>query len=181
MLTSLGVEGICEKKLGGPSGALNRLQSHYCRALLKLCENMVTESLVVHEKNHSCVVGNPRVLCWAISFSWQVLETGGTIDFPSVSSAYCSPLAKLLFRIDGVKAVFFGPDFLTITKVDDDNVEWKVLKPEIFATIMDFFSSGLPVVNEEAQPSTDTGKKCLSFGWSIRLRFNFFLDRRQWL
>jgi len=86
----------------------------------------------------------------------KVLEQGGTIDFPSVSSAHCSPLAKLLFRIEGVKAVFFGPDFVTITKVDDENVEWKVLKPEIFATVMDFFSSGLPVVNEQAEPSADT-------------------------
>jgi len=86
----------------------------------------------------------------------KVLEQGGTIDFPSVAAAYCSPLAKLLFRIEGVKAVFFGPDFVTITKVDDENVEWRVLKPEIFATIMDFFNSGLPVVNEEAKPSADT-------------------------
>ena len=54
--------------------------------------------------------------------------------------------------------MFFGPDFVTITKVDDENVEWRVLKPEIFATIMDFFNSGLPVVNEEAKPSADTGK-----------------------
>lgn len=26
-----------------------------------------------------------------------------------------SPLAKALFRIDGVSAVFFGPDFVTVT------------------------------------------------------------------
>jgi len=86
----------------------------------------------------------------------KVLEQGGTIDFPNVTSAYCSPLAKLLFRVEGVKAVFFGPDFVTITKDDDENVEWRVLKPEIFATIMDFFNSGLPVVNEDAKPSADT-------------------------
>ena len=85
-----------------------------------------------------------------------VLEEGGTLDFPSISSAYCSPLAKLLFRVEGVRAVFFGPDFITITKVDDESIEWKVLKPEIFATIMDFFASGLPTVNEHAKPSTDT-------------------------
>ena len=86
----------------------------------------------------------------------KVLEQGGTLDFPGLSSAYCSPLAKLLFRVEGVQAVFFGPDFITITKVDDESVEWKVLKPEIFATMMDFFASGLPVVNEDAKPSTDT-------------------------
>jgi hypothetical protein len=39
------------------------------------------------------------------------------MDFPNGTTAYCSPLAKLLFRIEGVKAVFFGPDCITITKV----------------------------------------------------------------
>ena len=86
---------------------------------------------------------------------FQVLENG-TLDFPTGSSAYCSPLAKLLFRIDGVKGVFFGSDFITITKEDNDSVEWRTLKPEIYAIIMDFFASGLPVVNDDAIPSTDT-------------------------
>ncbi|KAI5710037.1 hypothetical protein M8J76_000322 [Diaphorina citri] len=81
-------------------------------------------------------------------------EPGQTIDFPTGQAAYCSPLGKLLFRIEGVKSVFFGHDFITVTKQDDD-VDWKLLKPEIFATIMDFFSSGLPVLTD-AQPSSDT-------------------------
>lgn len=37
-------------------------------------------------------------------------------------------------------------------------MEWKVIKPDVFAAIMDFFSSGLPVVNEDSKPSADTGK-----------------------
>ena len=40
--------------------------------------------------------------------------------------------------------------------MDDEGVEWSVLKPDIFATIMDFFASGLPVVTEEPT-SGDTG------------------------
>ena len=80
----------------------------------------------------------------------------GTLDFPTGSSAYCSPLAKLLFRIDGVKSVFFGPEFITITKLDSDSAEWSTMKPEIYATIMDFFASGLPIVHEDAVPSADT-------------------------
>ena len=78
------------------------------------------------------------------------------------------------FRIDGVKSVFFGGDFITVTKYDDEGVEWKVIdrmrphvlwvlialvqvmKPEIFATVMDFFNSGLPVVHEGAEISGDT-------------------------
>ena len=51
-----------------------------------------------------------------------------------------SPLARKLFGIDGVTLVFFGADFVTVTKSDD--YEWQVLKPDIFAAIMDHFTSG---------------------------------------
>ncbi|XP_036232056.1 NFU1 iron-sulfur cluster scaffold homolog, mitochondrial isoform X2 [Bactrocera oleae] len=83
----------------------------------------------------------------------DVLGKGNTYDFPSVSSAYCSPLAKLLFRIDGVRAVFFGADFITISK--EEETDWAIIKPEVFAIIMDFFASGLPILNE-AKPNSDT-------------------------
>ncbi|KRT79238.1 hypothetical protein AMK59_7507 [Oryctes borbonicus] len=83
-----------------------------------------------------------------------VLESGQTMDFPNVQTAACSPLGKMLFRIEGVKGIFLGPDFITVTKADED-VEWRLLKPEIFATIMDFFASGLPILNEGV-PNSDT-------------------------
>ncbi|XP_037046649.1 NFU1 iron-sulfur cluster scaffold homolog, mitochondrial-like [Bradysia coprophila] len=83
----------------------------------------------------------------------EVLGQGSTLDFPTGSSAYCSPLAKLIFRIEGVRSVFFGPDFITVSKLED--AEWSLLKPEIFAVIMDFFASGLPIVTD-AQPKNDT-------------------------
>ena len=61
---------------------------------------------------------------------------------------------RILFRVEGVKSVFFGPDFITITKMDDDT-EWKLLKPEIYATIMDFFATNLPLfTNEESSEDT---------------------------
>lgn len=62
-------------------------------------------------------------------------------------------LAKLLFRIDGVHAVFFGGDFITISKKED--AEWNILKPELFAVIMDFFASGLPILTD-VKPNSDT-------------------------
>ncbi|XP_029915515.1 NFU1 iron-sulfur cluster scaffold homolog, mitochondrial [Myripristis murdjan] len=83
-----------------------------------------------------------------------ILESG-TKDFAGPRDAYCSPLARQLFRIDGVKSVFLGPDFITITK-GDLNMEWKVIKPDVFAAIMDFFATGLPVLNEDSLPSADT-------------------------
>ncbi|XP_076006755.1 NFU1 iron-sulfur cluster scaffold homolog, mitochondrial [Genypterus blacodes] len=83
-----------------------------------------------------------------------VLESG-TMNFAGPRDAFCSPLARQLFRIDGVKSVFLGPDFITITR-SDANTEWKVIKPDVFAAIMDFFTTGLPVVSEDSQPSADT-------------------------
>ncbi len=56
-------------------------------------------------------------------------------------AAMTSPLAKALFRIDGVSSVFFGPDFITVTKKVDE-IPWAELKPEIFAAIMDFYATG---------------------------------------
>ncbi|XP_053276762.1 NFU1 iron-sulfur cluster scaffold homolog, mitochondrial isoform X1 [Pleuronectes platessa] len=83
-----------------------------------------------------------------------VLESG-TMNFEGPRDAHCSPLARQLFRIDGVKSVFLGGDFITITR-SDANMEWKVIKPDVFAAIMDFFTTGLPVVNEESEPNADT-------------------------
>lgn len=85
----------------------------------------------------------------------QVLEAG-TKDFPNSQSAYCSSLARQLFRIEGIRGVFFGTDFITVTKVDED-VDWAVVKPDIYGTIMDFFASGLPILTDE-EPSVDTAE-----------------------
>ncbi|KAJ6767672.1 IRON-SULFUR CLUSTER SCAFFOLD PROTEIN NFU-RELATED [Salix koriyanagi] len=71
-----------------------------------------------------------------------VMEVGSA-DFPNSRSAINSPLAKAIYEIDGINRVFFGSDFFTITKSDD--ASWEFLEPEIFAAIMDFYSSGEPL------------------------------------
>ena len=58
------------------------------------------------------------------------------MDFPTPAIAFCSPLARQLFRIEGVKSVFFGPDFITVTK-ENEELDWNLLKPDIYAIIMD--------------------------------------------
>ncbi len=65
----------------------------------------------------------------------------GSKSFDSARDGMSSPLAKRLFAIDGVSGVFFGSDFVTVTKSDE--YVWSVLKPEIFAAIMEHFTSGL--------------------------------------
>lgn len=70
----------------------------------------------------------------------------GTIDFSSAADATVSPLAEALFAVSGVVRVFFGSDFITVTK--DDSVEWPHLKPAILGAIMEHFTSGRPVLSE---------------------------------
>ncbi|KAF9144173.1 NifU-like protein 5, mitochondrial [Linnemannia schmuckeri] len=72
----------------------------------------------------------------------------GTAEFLDARNAMGSPLAKKLFQIDGVRGVFFGPDFLTITK--DQDAIWQLMKPDIYSAIMDFFASGQPIISETA-------------------------------
>uniref|UniRef100_A0A8C1XS00 NFU1 iron-sulfur cluster scaffold homolog, mitochondrial n=1 Tax=Cyprinus carpio TaxID=7962 RepID=A0A8C1XS00_CYPCA len=69
-----------------------------------------------------------------------VLGTG-TRDFPTSNSAESSPLARDLFQIEGIKSVFYGPDFITLTKTDDD-VEWTDIKRHAIEVITKFFESG---------------------------------------
>ncbi|KAK7064743.1 scaffold protein Nfu/NifU N terminal-domain-containing protein [Favolaschia claudopus] len=64
----------------------------------------------------------------------------GTAEFLDTRSALSSPLAIRLMGVEGVKAVFYGPDFVTVSK-DSEN-PWAILKPEIYSILMEFFSSG---------------------------------------
>eukprot|EP00656_Telonema_subtile_P032363 TRINITY_DN354_c0_g2_i1.p1 TRINITY_DN354_c0_g2~~TRINITY_DN354_c0_g2_i1.p1 ORF type:complete len:243 (+),score=66.36 TRINITY_DN354_c0_g2_i1:146-874(+) len=79
-----------------------------------------------------------------------VMETG-TIDFTSGTKAHSSPLARKLFRIDGVVGVFFGGDFISVTKTEA--TPWEALKPQVFASVEEFFASGQPVLTEAVGPS----------------------------
>ena len=70
----------------------------------------------------------------------------GTADFRDAeNAAAASPLAGKLFSISGVTGVFFGYDFVTVTK--DDSVEWQHMKPAILGAIMEHFMSGAPVMS----------------------------------
>jgi Fe-S cluster biogenesis protein NfuA len=78
-----------------------------------------------------------------------VMSTAESLQFSSYKEAQVSPLAKALMTIDGVDRVFFGGDFVTVTLKKDH--DWLVLRPQVFAAITDYYSSGEPIVN------TDTG------------------------
>src|SRR4029079_108858 len=59
----------------------------------------------------------------------RVVMEKGTLDFANADSTQSSPLAKTLFASEGVERVFFGADFVTVTKAADK--DWQMLKPSI--------------------------------------------------
>ncbi len=93
---------------------------------------------------------------------------GGTYEVLDLKSALVSPLATRLMGIDGVRSVFFGPDFITVSKHDDEpgtpqhpgsethNIPWNLIKPEIFAVLMEHFTAGAPLFKDAAS-SADMG------------------------
>ena len=85
----------------------------------------------------------------------KILDHIATYDFNSIDSARISPLARQLFRIEGIIRVFIAPDFISVTK-DEDEQSWNILKPDIFAAIMDFFSTDQPVLLDEAELAAST-------------------------
>jgi len=82
----------------------------------------------------------------------EVMESGSH-EFPNARAGMASPLAKRLFSIDGVSAALFGSNFITVTKQEDFG--WAVLKPQVFAAVMDHFSSGQPLFTEGEAVSRD--------------------------
>lgn len=73
----------------------------------------------------------------------RVVLDGGPMEFLDQAEAEASPLASALFSVPGVTGVFFGYDFITVTKSDAD---WVRLKPAVLGAIMEHFMSGSPIL-----------------------------------
>jgi Fe-S cluster biogenesis protein NfuA len=74
----------------------------------------------------------------------QPVLDAGTADFPSADTAGKSPLASRIFAVNGVTGVFFGTDFVTVTKADA--IDWQHIKPAILGAVMEHYQSGAPVL-----------------------------------
>jgi Fe-S cluster biogenesis protein NfuA len=71
----------------------------------------------------------------------------GTLHMTNAAEGEQSPLAEKLFAIDGVAGVFFGSDFITVTR---SGAEWQHLKPAILGAIMEHYMSGEPILRAGA-------------------------------
>ena len=74
----------------------------------------------------------------------RTVLASGTLDMRDKEAAAQSPLAERLFGVAGVSGVFFGSDFIAVTKGAG---EWQQLKPAILGAIMEHFMSGAPIIS----------------------------------
>ena len=69
---------------------------------------------------------------------------GSTADFATPESGESSPLAAALFGLGDVERVFFGADFISVTKAEG-SADWNTLKTQVLGVLVDHFSSGAPL------------------------------------
>ncbi len=93
----------------------------------------------------------------------ETVVQDGPFEFTSAEQAQGqSPLAEGLFSIENVTGVFFGYDFVTVTKSDD--AEWPHLKPAILGAIMEHYMSGAPVMAGNGVPDAGDGEEFIEEG-----------------
>ena len=73
----------------------------------------------------------------------RTVMSEGTLDIRDAKAAERSGLARALFSVEGVTGVFFGAEFVSVTK---GSGEWAHLKPAILGAIMEHFTSGAPLL-----------------------------------
>lgn len=73
----------------------------------------------------------------------------------TLTPPYPSPLAAQLLGVDGVSAVFYGADYITVTK--DPGAVWAHIKPEVFALITETITAGTPIVTVGARNLSGSG------------------------
>ncbi|MGO4570723.1 NifU family protein [Microvirga sp. 2TAF3] len=86
----------------------------------------------------------------------RIVMPEGTFEARSPESAGASPLAERLFSVPDVTGVFFGYDFITVTKADG---EWQHMKPAILGAIMEHFMTGVPLFRDGAAVMEEDGEE----------------------
>ena len=105
----------------------------------------------------------------------KVVMEEGTAFFQNVEEGSNSPFAKRLFELEGVEGVFFGSDFITITK--SQSLDWQVMKPLILGSIMDHYNSGDVTINTQKKKD-DTSLKVDETDKDVIKKITELLEKR---
>jgi Fe-S cluster biogenesis protein NfuA len=86
-----------------------------------------------------------------------VMHAGSTAFFTrKEEAAEKSELAATLFEVEGINAIFFGGDFISITK--SETSQWDGIKAPVLSRIMDHFVAGKPVMLDTETTAADSGE-----------------------
>ena len=78
-------------------------------------------------------------------------------EFRTIDEAAASPLAEALFELEGVSGVFFGADYVSVTR-EARGPGWADLKPAVLTAIMDHFMSGAPLLRDGGEIADAAGE-----------------------
>ena len=84
---------------------------------------------------------NPNVLKF---LPGRDVSPAAALDYRTIDEATASPLAEALFELEGVDGVFFGADYVSVTR-QPQGPEWSEMKAPILGVVMDHFVSGQPL------------------------------------
>ncbi|WFD19814.1 hypothetical protein MCAP1_002054 [Malassezia caprae] len=100
----------------------------------------------------------------------------GTAEFLDQRASMTSPLAKTLFGIEGVTGVFYGPDFVTVSK--NAEAPWSTIKPEIYSSMMEFFTAGHSLFPDPSTAQTGSDTTILDTDSEVVAMIKELLDTR---
>ena len=84
---------------------------------------------------------NPNVLKF---LPGRDVSPASTLEYRTIDEATASPLAEALFELEGVDGVFFGADYVSVTR-QPQGPDWSEMKAPILGVVMDHFVSGQPL------------------------------------
>ncbi len=97
---------------------------------------------------------NPNVLKF---LPGRDVSPAAALEYRTVDEATASPLAEALFELEGVVGVFFGGDYLSVTR-EAQGPDWSEMKAPILGVIMDHFVSGQPLLRAGWEQAQDAGE-----------------------
>jgi Fe-S cluster biogenesis protein NfuA len=80
----------------------------------------------------------------------RVVLPESTFEARDAEAAVRSPLASALFAVPGVAGVYFGHDFISVTKAEDGS-DWAQVKPAVLGAIMEHYMSGAPLLADAGE------------------------------
>jgi len=136
------LSGRCFRRISGRYGSVSALNQF--RSLF------IETEATPNPESKKFVTGKPVL---PQDSNGEPVTSGFYVTVSDKSEISRSPLAKALFKVEGVKSVYLGNDFVTVTKFAENH--WVHVQAFVLSAIMDFYASGNPALLDTPE-ITDT-------------------------